>query len=53
MRNAYRIFIGKLKVKRPHGRPRHRWGDNIRIYLSETGWEGVVWSHLAQDRDQW
>jgi hypothetical protein len=32
---------------------RHRWKDDIRIGLRETGWEGVEWIHLAQDRDQW
>jgi hypothetical protein len=39
-----------------HGRDEkciHRWEDNIRMYLTEIGWEGVNWSHLAQDRDQW
>jgi hypothetical protein len=37
----------------PLGRPRRRWVDNIRMDLSEIGWEGVDWMHLAQGRDQW
>jgi hypothetical protein len=39
-------------MKRPLERTRRRWEDNIRIGLREVGWEGVVWIHLAQDRDQ-
>jgi hypothetical protein len=46
-------LVEKLEGKRPHGRPRHRWKDNIRIDLTEIGWEGVGWIHLAQYRDQW
>jgi hypothetical protein len=53
MRNAYDILVGKPEGKRPLGRPRHRWEDNIRMNLREIGWEGVDWIHLAQDRDQW
>jgi hypothetical protein len=46
------ITIFWLKIlKRPLGRPRHRWEDNVRMELSEMGWEGVDWIHLAQDRD--
>jgi len=52
MRNAYNILVGKPEGKIPFRRPRHRWEDN-RMNLSETGWEGVDWMHLAQDRDQW
>jgi hypothetical protein len=51
-RNAYRILVGKLEGKRPLGRPRLRWVDNIKINLRETGWDGVDWIDLAQDRDQ-
>jgi hypothetical protein len=40
-RNAYSILVGKPEGKRPLGRPRHRWGDNIRMDLRELGWEGV------------
>jgi hypothetical protein len=41
MRNAYNILVRKPEGKRPPGRPRRRWEDNIRIDLSEIGWEGV------------
>jgi hypothetical protein len=51
--NAYRILVGKPEGKRPLGRPRRRWVYNIKIDLSETGWDDVDWIHLAQDRDQW
>jgi hypothetical protein len=53
MRNLYNILVGKREGKRPLGRPRRRWEDNIRLYLREIGWEGVEWIHLALDRDQW
>jgi hypothetical protein len=52
-RNAYRILVGKLEGKRPLGRTRRRWVDNININLREIGWDGVDWIELAQDRDQW
>jgi hypothetical protein len=42
-RNAYTILVGKPEGKRPMGRPRHRW---------ETGWDGMDWIDLVQDRDQ-
>jgi hypothetical protein len=50
-RNANRILVGKPEGKRPVGRPRRRWEDNIRMYLREIG--GMDWIDLAQDRDQW
>jgi hypothetical protein len=50
-RNAYRISVGNPKGKRPLGRPRPRWVDNIKMDLRETGWEGMNWIDLAQDRD--
>jgi len=53
MRNAYKILVGKSEQKRPLGRPRRRWEDNIRMHLKEIGWECVEWFHLAQDMDQW
>jgi hypothetical protein len=53
MRNAYEILVGKPEEKRPLGRPRHRWEDNIRKDLKDIRWENVDWMHLAQDRDQW
>jgi hypothetical protein len=45
--------VGKLEGKRPLGRPRHRWVDNIKIDLREVGWDGMDWIDLAQNRDQW
>jgi hypothetical protein len=52
-RNAYRIQVGKPDSKRLLGRPRCRWTDNIKMDLRETGWGGMDWIDLAQDRDQW
>jgi hypothetical protein len=51
-RNVYRILVGKLEGKRPLGRPRRRWLDNIEIDLKEIGWDGMDWIDLAQDMDQ-
>jgi hypothetical protein len=45
--------VRKPEVKRPLGRPICRWENNIKIHLRETGWNGVDWIHLTQDRDQW
>jgi hypothetical protein len=53
IRNAYRILVGKLEGKRPLGRPRRRWVDNIQMHLREVGWDGMDWIDLAQDRDPW
>jgi hypothetical protein len=52
-RNACRILVGKPEGKRPLGRPRRRWVDNIKMELREIGWDGVDWIELAEDRDQW
>jgi hypothetical protein len=52
-RNAYRLLMGKPEGKRPLGRPRRRWVDNIKMDLLEIGWGGVDWIGLAQDRDKW
>jgi hypothetical protein len=52
MRNTYIILVGKHEGKRPLGRPRHRWDDNIRRDLRKIVWKFVDWMHLAQDRDQ-
>jgi hypothetical protein len=52
-RNAYRILVGKSEGRRPLGRPRRRWVDNIKIDLREKEWDSVDWVDLAQDRDQW
>jgi hypothetical protein len=45
--------VGKPEGKRPPGRPRCRWVDNIKIDLREIGWDGMDWTNLAQDMDQW
>jgi hypothetical protein len=52
-RNSYRLFVGKPEGKRPLGRPRRRWVDNIRMDHVEVGWGDVDWIGLAQDRDRW
>jgi hypothetical protein len=52
-RNAYRILLGKPEGKRPLGRPRCRWVDNTKMGVRETGWGGIDWIDLAQDRGQW
>jgi hypothetical protein len=49
----HRILVGKPEGRRPLGRPRCRWVDNIKIDLREIGWDVVDWVDLAQDRDQW
>jgi hypothetical protein len=51
-RCAYRALVGKPEGRRPLGRPRHRWEDNIKMDLLEVG-GGVEWIDLAQDRDKW
>jgi hypothetical protein len=52
IRKAYRILVGQPEEKRPLGKPRCRWEDNIKIYLREIGWDGMDWIDLAQDRVQ-
>jgi hypothetical protein len=52
-RNAYRLLVGNQEGKRPLGRLRRRWVDNIRINLGEVGWGDVDWIGLAQDRNRW
>jgi hypothetical protein len=52
-KNAIRLLVGKPKGKRPLGKPRRRWLDNIRMDLVEVGWGDVDWIGLAQDRDRW
>jgi hypothetical protein len=53
MRNARESLFGKPEGKRPFGRPRRSWDDNITTDLRGTTWEDVEWRHVAQDRDQW
>jgi hypothetical protein len=52
-RGVYRVLVGKPEGKRPLGRPRHRWEDNIRMDLQEVGSWCEDWIGLAQDRDRW
>ncbi|KAJ4446835.1 hypothetical protein ANN_13533 [Periplaneta americana] len=52
-RNAYIVLVGRPEEKRPLGRPRRRWEDNIKMDLREVGYDGRDWINLAQDRDQW
>jgi hypothetical protein len=52
-RNTYVLFVGKPEGRRPLGRPRRRWLDNIRMYLVEVGCGDVGWIGLAQVRDRW
>jgi hypothetical protein len=51
IRNACRILVGKPEGKRPLGRPRHRWVDNIKMDLREIGWGGMDLADLAKDRE--
>jgi len=50
---VYRVLVGKLEGRRPLGRPRRRWVDNIRIDLQEVGCGYMDWIGLAQDRERW
>jgi len=52
-RGVYRVLVGKPEGKRPLGRPRLRWVDNIRTDLQEVGCGYMDWIGLAQDRDRW
>jgi hypothetical protein len=52
-RGLYRILVGKPEGKKPLGRPRHRWEDNITMDLQEVECEGVDWIELAQNRVRW
>ena len=52
-RGVYRFFVGKPEGKRPLGRPRRRWVNNIRTDLQEVGCGYMDWIGLAQDRDRW
>ena len=52
-KGVYRVLVGKPEGRRPLGRPRCRWMDNIRMDLQEVGCEYMDWIGLAQDRDRW
>jgi len=53
MIGVYRVLVGKPEEKRPLGRPRHRWEDNIKMDLQEMGYAGMDLTKLAQDRKRW
>jgi hypothetical protein len=52
VRGAYNLLVGRPGGRRPLGRPRHRWEDNIKMDLRKTGFGDVDWIHLAQYRDR-
>jgi hypothetical protein len=52
-RGVNRVLVGKPEGKRPLGRTRRRWEDNIKTGLQEVGCGGMDWIELAQDRDRW
>jgi hypothetical protein len=52
-RIVYRVLMGKPEGKRPLGRPRSRWDDNMQIDLQEVGWRGIDWIYLTQYIDRW
>ena len=52
-RGVHRVLVGKREGKRPMGRPRRRWEDNIKVDLKEVGGGCEDWMELAQDRDRW
>jgi len=52
-RDVYGVLVGKPEGKRPIGRPRCRWEENIKMDFQEVGCGGMDWIELAQDRDRW
>jgi hypothetical protein len=52
-RGVYRVSVGKPEGKRPHGRSRRRWDDNIKMDLREVECGGMDWIELIQDSDNW
>jgi hypothetical protein len=52
-RGVYTVLVGKPERKKPLGRPRRRWEDNIKMDIQEVKWEGMDWIDVAQDRDRW
>ena len=52
-RGLYVVLVRRPEGKRPLGRPRHRWEDNIKMDLQEVGCVGLDWIELAHDRDRW
>ena len=52
-RGVHRVLVGKPEGKRPLGRPKRRWEDNIKMDLKEVGGDCGDWMELAQDRERW
>ena len=52
-RVIYRVLVGKPEGRRPLGRPRRRWENNIKMNLRDAGWKGIDWIDLARVRDRW
>jgi hypothetical protein len=52
-RGVYRVLVGKPEGKRPLGRPRRKWEDNIKMDIQEVGFEVLHWIELVQNRDRW
>jgi hypothetical protein len=52
-RGLYRVLVGKPERKRPLGRPRRRWDDNVKVNLQEVGCGVMDWIEVDQDRDRW
>jgi hypothetical protein len=52
-RNAYRLLVEKPEEKRPLGRPKQRWVDNVKTDHGEIGWDVVDWIGLAHNKDSW
>jgi hypothetical protein len=53
VRGVYRVLVEKPEGKRPLGRPRHRWENNIKMDLQRVGCVGIDWIDLAKDMDTW
>jgi hypothetical protein len=53
MRGAYNILVGRPEGRRPLGRPKRRWEDNIKMDRREIGFRDVDWIHWSHDRDRW
>jgi len=52
-RDVYRVLVGKHDGKKPLGRSRRRWDDNIKMDIQEVGYGGTDWIEMAQDRNRW